>query len=119
ASGRDRLAGAGGIARAVLADLVRDARKTAPDAKRPVAERVAAVRTLGLAAFADVRDLFPDLLTFRQPQPVQAAAVETLARFDQPGVPALVLDAWPGLSPALRASAVEAFLSRPAWITAF
>ena len=30
-----------------------------------------------------------------------------------------MLEAWPGLSPALRAGAVEAFLSRPAWITLF
>src|SRR5262249_18633910 len=58
-------------------------------------------------------------LNFRQPQPVQAAAVETLARFDEPAVPALLLKAWPGLSPQLRSSAVEAFLSRPAWVAAF
>ena len=65
------------------------------------------------------QDLFRDLLKFRQPQPVQAAAVETLARFDQPGVPVMLLEAWPGFSPQLRASAVEALLSRPAWIVAF
>jgi putative membrane-bound dehydrogenase-like protein len=120
ASGRSLLTGSGGVkARSILADLLRDARKTAPDAKRPVAERVAAIRTLGLATYADVKDLSPELLNFRQPQPVQAAAVETLARFDQPAVPALLLDAWPGFSPQLRASAVEAFFSRPAWISAF
>src|SRR5205823_6614862 len=55
----------------------------------------------------------------RQPQAVQAAAVETLARFDQPAVPVLLLDAWPSLSPQLRAAAVEALLSRPAWAAAF
>src|SRR5262249_44834991 len=33
--------------------------------------------------------------------------------------PALLLEAWPGLSPSLRASAVEALFSRPAWIAAF
>jgi putative heme-binding domain-containing protein len=80
---------------------------------------VAAVRTLGLAPFADVKVLSPRLLNFRQPQPVQAAALETLARFDEPAVPAVLLDAWPGLSPKVRASAVETLLSRPAWIAAF
>jgi putative heme-binding domain-containing protein len=30
-----------------------------------------------------------------------------------------LLEAWPSLSPQLRASAVEAFFSRPAWIAAF
>ena len=113
ASARGQLAGA------VLADLIGDALKTAPDEKRPVADRAAAVRTLRLAEFADVKDLFPDLLKSRQPQPVQAAALEALSGFDQPGVPALVFDAWPGLSPALRAGAVELLFSRPSWIMAF
>src|SRR5262249_38519651 len=58
-------------------------------------------------------------LKFRQPQPVQAAAVETLARIDDPGVPVLLLEAWPGFSPQLRASAVEALFSRLGWITVF
>src|SRR5262249_22286120 len=116
-SGRDSLAGVlGDKAGAVLAELLRDALKTAPDEKRPVAERVAATRTLGLAPSTDLRALFPRLLNVRQPQAVQAAAVESLARFDQPAVPGLLLDAWPGFSPPLRASAVEALFSRSAWL---
>jgi putative membrane-bound dehydrogenase-like protein len=104
---------------AILADLLRDARNTATDGNRAVADRVAAVRALGLTSFAANRELFRDLLQVRQPQPVQAAALETLARFDQPGVPALLLEAWPRLSPPQRAGAVEALLSRSAWIAAF
>jgi putative membrane-bound dehydrogenase-like protein len=104
---------------AVLADLLRAALATAPDEKRPVADRVAAVGMLGFARFADVKELFPKLLNFRQPQLVQAAIIETLARFDQPAVPALLLEAWPSLSPQLRANTVEAFFSRSAWIAAF
>jgi putative heme-binding domain-containing protein len=34
-------------------------------------------------------------------------------------VPVLLVDAWPGLSPALRTSAVETLLSRPAWVVTF
>jgi putative heme-binding domain-containing protein len=45
--------------------------------------------------------------------------VETLARFDRVDIPALLLEAWPGFSPQLRASAVEVFFSRSAWIAAF
>jgi putative heme-binding domain-containing protein len=55
----------------------------------------------------------------RQPQPVQAAVLETLARFDDPGVPGLVLEAWPGLSPKLRATATETLFARPAWVADF
>jgi putative membrane-bound dehydrogenase-like protein len=120
ASGRGLFAEArGGRAEAMLADLLRAAPKTAADEHGPLADRVAAIRTLVLLSFEDVKVLVPDLLNFRQPQQVQAAALETLTRFDQPAVPGLLLEAWPGLSPALRAGAVEAFLSRPAWIALF
>jgi putative heme-binding domain-containing protein len=120
ASGRQPFARlAGGKAGAILAELLRDAQGTAPDRNRPVADRVAAIRTLGLAPFVAHQELFRDLLKSRQPQPVQAAAVETLARFDQPDVSAMLLEAWPGFSPQLRASAVEALFSRPGWIAAF
>jgi putative heme-binding domain-containing protein len=120
ASGREQLAGdSGGKVGAVLADLLRDALKTAPDEKCPVAARVAAIHMLRLVAFADVKEQVPRLLNVHQPQQVQAAVLETLTRFDQPAVPALLLEAWPSLSPPLRASAVEAFFSRPAWIAAF
>jgi putative heme-binding domain-containing protein len=120
AAGRERLSGAaGGKAGALLAGLLRDARAAAADDRRPPDERAAAVRTLGLAPFADVRGLFADCLRPRQPQPVQAAALEALARFDEAGVPALVLAAWPALSPKLRATAAETLFARPAWVGAF
>jgi putative membrane-bound dehydrogenase-like protein len=108
-----------GKAGAILVDLLHDALKTAPDEKRPIADRVAAIRMLSLAPFAAQQELFQALLRSRQPQPVQAAALETVARFDQPGVAAMLLEAWPGFSPQLRASGVEALFSRQGWITAF
>ena len=72
------------------ANLLREAKQTALDEKQKPAERAAAVRTLGLETFAEVRALFPQLLQLRQPQPVQTAALETLARFDDGAVPALL-----------------------------
>jgi putative membrane-bound dehydrogenase-like protein len=117
---RERLTGAaGGKAGVIFADLLREARKSAADPKQSPAERAAALHTLGLARFADVRDLFADALKLRQPQPVQRAALETLARFDDPAVPGLLLTVWPELSPQLRATAAESLFARPAWITAF
>jgi putative heme-binding domain-containing protein len=120
ARGRETFARvAAGNAGAILAELVRDATATAGDRHRPVADRVAAVHTLDLASFAAHQKLFRELLQIRQPGEVQSAVLETLTRFDQPGVPTLLLAAWPGLSPSLRAGAVEVFLARPAWVTAF
>jgi putative heme-binding domain-containing protein len=120
AAARELLGGAaGGKAGALLADLLRDARKTAADEKQKEPERVAAVRTLGLASFAEVRELFRGFLQLRQPPAVQVAALETLARFDHTEAPALVLEAWPALSPQLRATAAETLFARPAWVLAF
>ncbi len=119
-SSRGQLSGSrGGKAGAILAELARGAMQTAPDAQRPVAQRVAAIHMLGLMTFAEVKVLLPDLLSFRQPIAVQEAAVATLGQFDDAGVPPLLLEAWPRLSPPLQASAVEVFLSRPEWVAAF
>jgi len=117
-AGRERFFRLDG-ARALLDDLLGRADETARDVERPAADRVEAIRMLGLAPLAAHEGLFRELLESRQPLPVQAAAVETLAGFDEPRVPALLLEVWPGFSPRLRATAVEAFFSRPAWIPAF
>ena len=120
ATARAKLTGAdGGKAGAILALMLADARKIAADEKQPPAERAAAVRTLGLAPFADVRVVFVDALKLRQPGPVQSAALETLTRFDSPAVPTLILESWTGFSPSLRATAAETLFARPAWVAAF
>jgi putative membrane-bound dehydrogenase-like protein len=117
---REQFTGAtSGKAGTILADLLRDARRIASDRKQKDADRAAAVRTLGLAPFAEVRDLLRTALQLRQPQPVQRAALETLARFDHPEVATLVLEAWPSFSPQLRSTAAETLFGRPEWIMAF
>jgi putative heme-binding domain-containing protein len=108
-----------GRAGALLADLLREARATATDEKSKPEERVAAIRTLGLTSFGEIRGLFAGSLGARQPRPVQQAVLETLARFDDPTVAVLLLDAWPGLSPQLRATATETLFARPVWVSAF
>ncbi len=117
---RKQLAGVeDGKAGSILAELLHDAKKTAADEKQKIAARADAVRTLGLSSFADLEGLFAELLDLRQPQPVQAAVLETLAGFNDPRVAPLLLNVWSGLSPQLRARATETFFSRPKWITAF
>ena len=120
AAGRAKFAAlTGGKVAAALADLLADARTTAADEKADPAARAAAVRTIGLAPFADAKPLLAACLPVRQPQPVQVAALETLARFDSAEVPGLVLAAWPEMSPLIRATATETLLARPAWVGAF
>jgi putative membrane-bound dehydrogenase-like protein len=116
---RAKIAGAAaGKVRAVLADLLADAAKTAGDGTAAPAARAAAVRTLGLGRFADAKPVLTSALGVRQPPAVQLAALEVLGRFDSAEVPGVVLAAWPGMSPPIRATATETLLSRPAWVSA-
>jgi putative heme-binding domain-containing protein len=115
---RERLKGAG-RAETMVKELIAGAVQTAGDEKKPAPARAAAARTLALADFVAVQKTFAGLLSFRQPEEVQKAALETLSRFNRPEVPALLLDAWPGLSPSLRATAAETLFARPAWVQAF
>jgi putative heme-binding domain-containing protein len=109
----------GGRAGAILAELLADARLTAHDITKPARARAAAIRSLRLSDFDDVHELLAQLLASRQPADVQTAAIETLASFDDPRVSRLLLSAWPGLSPKLRANAAEAIFARPASIAVF
>ncbi len=117
---KEMLAGAtGGKAREILASLVRDAIIAARDVAKSPADRAAAVRTLASSSLTDTKELFAELLQSKQPQPVQLAALETLARFDVAEVPSLIITAWPSQTPQLRATSVETLFTRASWLTAF
>ncbi len=103
----------------ILAGILTAARTTAASEKTRAATRASAVRTLRFASFDHVQSLLTDLLGSRQPPDVQVAAVETLARFDDRRVASILLAAWPGMSPKLRATAAEALFARAEWIAAF
>ena len=109
---RERLTSAS--VRAVLAALLDDARRVSADVKRSPADRAAAARNLRLGKFAEVRPLCERLLQPSEPEPLQKAAVEALAAFDDAGAADVLLDAWPGMSPAIRAVAAESLFARPA-----
>jgi len=118
AKSRDRIKNAGKSGE-LFKELVANAIRVSSDNTQSVAERVSAVRTLGLAEFAQVKPNFMELLKFRQPEAVQKAALETLARFEQPMVGDVVVEAWPSLSPQVRATAAETLFARPASIHVF
>ena len=100
----------------ILAGMIAEARKAAPDTKRPVAERVEAIGTLGFGTLDELRDEFSELLELQQPPQVQLAAVETLGRFRGELVPEILLEGWSGYSPAVRSRAIEILFSRSPWI---
>ncbi len=110
--------GGKGKAGALLADALAAARTVALDERRTAARRAEAIDMLVLGAFSDVAALFRKLLDEHQGQEVQQAALATLARFKEPEGAALVLDAWPRLSPRLRVVAAEALFARPDRVSA-
>jgi putative membrane-bound dehydrogenase-like protein len=89
------------------------AAETARDGKRPVAERLAAVRLLGSGPFAAGEAVWPELLAPDAPGDLQLDAVRALARHDNPRVAEVLLAGWAGYSPAVRREAVEALFARP------
>lgn len=103
----------------VISELLAAAKKTVADENAPAADRAEAARTLGLAKYAEVRSLLPELLGSKQPQDVQLAALGTLARYSDPEIGSVLVEAWPSFSPKLRAAAAEAIFSRPAWLLDF
>lgn len=116
-SGRPLLAESSvGDAGNILKTLLADARASAGNRELANEKRVEAISTLSLAPFDDVAEMFRDLLDLQQPQPIQAAALDALSRFDQDAVSSLILEAWPGLSPQLRTRAAETLLSRKTWV---
>jgi putative membrane-bound dehydrogenase-like protein len=116
AEARGKLTGKAG---AILKELLTSATGTAGDDKADPAARAGAIRTLALAPFAEAKPVLARCLDVKQPQPVQLAALETLAKFDAAEAPAMVLAVWPSMSPRIRATAIETLLARPAWVGAF
>ncbi|MBL8850435.1 MAG: c-type cytochrome [Planctomycetaceae bacterium] len=102
----------------LLSGLVDQAQEVALNADADPDARAAAVRTLSLAGFDGHRAAFEQLLTSSTPQPVQAAVLQLLAKFDSPEIPGLILAAWPTFSPQIRATATETLFARGAWVRA-
>ena len=113
------LSAAGGKAGELLSELLATAQQTASDAEKPVADRVAAIRTLKLSSFEAEAKRLGGLLNLQQPGEVQSAVLETLGEFPDDQVASLIVDQWRSFSPLVRAQATETLLSRKSWILTF
>ncbi len=103
---------AGGRSGQMLDRLLHDARRLALQDDAEPAIRATAIANLALGTFGELGELFASLLASQQPQEVQLAALAVLARFPDPAVADTILEAWPGLTPRVRAAAAEALLAR-------
>ena len=113
---REVLTAAGETVQDVLRDYLAEQKAAAIDERHSDKRRVAAIRQLGLGEFAEWRPLFSQLLQLRQPPVVQKGALDALEQFSDPAVAELVLEAWPRMSPDVRAQATETLLARQAWL---
>lgn len=99
--------------------IVGDAVITARDTKKMPAQRIVAIQDLTLLSFQDVLPILKECLQPTEPPEVQRAVLETLGKFGHESTPAILLDYWKGMSPSVRATATEVFLSKNDWILAF
>lgn len=96
----------------ILRGMLATARTTAADEARPAGDRVEAIRLLALDSFDQCGEVLAELVSNRQPQAIQSAALVTLGGFAEPSVAETILAAWPSLSPRLRAEATEVLFTR-------
>lgn len=106
-------------AQALFEQLHERALELALDGKGKEEERAEAIRSLTFMPFDKLSELFAMALKPNQPRSVQVAAFELLGRLGAEETPALILKAWPSLSPQVRATATELFLSRANWVQLF
>jgi len=100
----------------LLKGMMQTAVQQAQNPKLAVKARVDAIDTLSLGKFDNTKDVFEELLSVQQPLQVRQAAIAKLGLVNDDRVAGLILEAWPGLSPQLRMSAVETLFSRKVWL---
>ena len=102
--------------RSVLARLVTQMVQQAADAAiddgRTADRRAAAVGSLAFAPFEQVATVLAELVDSRQPHAVAFAAIETLDAFDEEEVAEMLIEAWSGLTPRLRATATAVLFAK-------
>jgi putative heme-binding domain-containing protein len=99
--------------------LLKEAVLTAKDTRKPVEARVAAIRDLQITRFNEIKSVLTEAVKATQPPEVQIAALEALGRFGDDRGPEIIIDAWPAMTPKVRATATEVLLGRNNWVPLF
>ncbi|WP_278468846.1 PVC-type heme-binding CxxCH protein [Gimesia maris] len=100
----------------LLKGMMQSAIVQATNDKAAVKARVEAIPTLSIGPFDETQPVFEELLSVQQPLPVRQRAITALGLINDDRVAELLIEAWPGLSPQLRMSAVETLFSRKPWL---
>lgn len=94
-----------------LKGLVQKALADAQNASLPEKTRLTAVRALRGGQFAAVSPVLEKLLADQNAPELQAAAIESLSAFDDPGIASNLIAEWQKFSPDIRQKALAALLS--------
>lgn len=84
----------------------------AGESQFPVERRVLAIRWLSCGPSESRNELIGKLLDIQQPQEIQRAAIDALAKSTHPHVADILLDCYPKLTPALREQIILVLLAR-------
>ena len=101
-----------------FAAMLTQSRDVAFDEQRDANTRARHLPLLEMALFDDVAESLTVLLQPDQPDTLQKAALSVLSRFNEPQVGTILIEAWPGLSPALRSQTSEVLFGRSTWTLA-
>ena len=111
------LASTGENAAMVLQQLIVESMDIAQSPQESTEKRAAAIRSLQLAKFADIKSIMVDLLDLTEPFGVRAAVIETLGSYTDDQAAEMLITNWRSLGPSLRSRAAETLLSRANWVT--
>jgi putative heme-binding domain-containing protein len=95
-----------------LQRLTESALAASGDQGAPVERRVAAIRWLACLPFEKSGELLASFIDIQQPQEVQRAAADGLARSADPHVADILLERYPALTPPLREQVITVLLAR-------
>ncbi|MBL8848109.1 MAG: hypothetical protein JNG89_00405, partial [Planctomycetaceae bacterium] len=90
----------GDEARQQIVDLHHAAERIAPDPSAPIDRRMLSIRWLGCRPLEESGQLLANLVSSQEPQEVQRAAIDALAKSSDPTVAGILLKRHPQLSPA-------------------
>jgi putative heme-binding domain-containing protein len=100
----------------LLSVIASRAKRSAADSHATLEERRQAVELLGCLNFETSQSTFSQLLEPSQPEKLQLAVLEALANYSTKRVAVVVIEGWPGYTPAVRTRAIQILLSRDEWM---
>ncbi|MGH7135685.1 MAG: PVC-type heme-binding CxxCH protein [Pirellulales bacterium] len=92
--------------------LLLQAAQSAVDTSASNDERLAAIELLSCSEFAGSSRTQAALISPREPQPIQMAAIRALSGYSEPEVAALLLKDYAALTPGVRGEVIQAMLAR-------